>query len=116
MLQAAITALILVGIYKLIDGNNAESSDSDIDWWIAFVFVFAPMILIFIISLVVVGNDFSGIIILSAYSLYFIIPFIYLKKVLGYSSKKSLKCSVWIPVTVLAIEIPYTLIFGVHNA
>ncbi|WP_445363622.1 hypothetical protein ACJJIQ_02665 [Microbulbifer sp. ANSA003] len=115
MLQAAIIALILIGIYKLIDRNKAQSSDPDIDWWVAFTFVFVPMILIFIISLVVIGNAFSEIIILSAYSLYFIIPFIYLKKILGYSAKKSLKYSVWVPVTVLAIEIPYTLFFGLHN-
>ncbi len=115
MLQAAIIALILMGIYKFIDRNKPETNEPEIDWWVAFAFVFAPVFLIFLISIGVNTAELSPLIILAAYSLYFIIPFFYLKGMLDYPSKKSFKYAVWVPIVVIAVEVPIVILSGAAN-
>jgi len=113
MLEVAIIAFILIGVYKLIDRNKPENDDPKIDWWVALAFVFSPLLLIFFINIGVSALELSPFIVLVAYSLYFIIPYFYLKSMLDYSPRDSFRYAAWVPVVVIVVEIPLGLLFGV---
>ena len=116
MIQVAIMALILVGIYKIIDRNKPESNEPQIDWWMTFAFVLAPAFLIFLITIGILSAELSPSLVLVAYSLYFIVPFIYLKSMLDYTSKQSAKYAVWVPVVAVVVEVGFLLVIGGGNA
>lgn len=108
MLQAALGALILLGIYKFM---NAKS-DYDVTWWLAFVFILAPGFLIFLLSaglhLAELPADFA----LLGYSLYFLIPFLILRYGLEYQPGPALKFSAVVPLVAIATEIPFVLLMS----
>lgn len=112
MLQAAIAGLILLGIYKFIDTR----SDYEIDWWMAFLFVFVPGFLIMLISIGIVALGLSLSLVLLCYSLYFIFPFMFLKLSLNYESAPAAKLSGWVPVVAVLAEVPFALLNSALNA
>lgn len=106
MLQAAIGAVILLGIYKFIN----TKSDYDITWWLAFVFIIVPGILILLItaglSLMGLPTDFA----LLGYILYLVIPFSILRYGLDYERGPAMKLSIAVPIVAIATEIPFALL------
>jgi hypothetical protein len=116
MIQVAIMALILVGIYKVMDRNKPESNEPQIDWWMAFAFVLAPGFLIFLITIGILSAELSPTLLLAAYSLYFVVPFFYLKFMLDYTSKQSAKYAVWVPIVAIVVEVLFALVIGGGNA
>ena len=106
MIQAAIAGLILLGLYKFIDRNRVpEDFDPEVDWWMALIFVWAPSMIIWLISM---GLAIAGLplyLLLFGYLLYFIIPFLMLKFMLEFKLKRAIIYSCLVPVVAIFIEI-----------
>ena len=108
MLQAAICALLLLGIYKMM----TSKSDYKIDWWMAFSFVLLPMFLMFLLT---VGLDAMGLppqFAAAGYLLYFLIPFAFLKTSMEFSASEAGKYAAIVPMVVIVVEVPLVLMMG----
>lgn len=112
MLQAALAAMILMGIYKFMNSK----SDYEVDWWMAFIFILAPGFLIFLASIGLAYFDQPPQYILAGYVLYFVIPFLMLKYGLYYKTRVAFKFSIVVPVIAVLTEIPFVILFGAANA
>ena len=112
MLQAALGALILLGIYKFMNSK----SDYEIDWTMAFVFILAPGLLIFLLSIALNYFELTPELVLLGYLLYFLVPFIYLKTLLDYETKPAFNFSIVVPIVAALTEIPFLFLSGVPNS
>src|SRR5262245_51023049 len=105
MLQAAIAGLILVGVFRLMSDGSKY-----MDWSLAAAFVFCPALLIMLISLCLRLLDLPPALVLVAYTLYFIVPFVALKVVAGFTTKSAIKFSLVVPIVVILTEIPFVVL------
>lgn len=113
MLQAAIVGLILLGIYKFIDRNRKpEDFDTRVDWWMAFAFVFGPMVLILILRATLALLQMPGELEIIGYLFYLIIPFVVLKNLLDFTAKRAAIYAVWVPIVEIGMEIVVLLVLG----
>lgn len=114
MLQAAIAGFILLGIYKFIARRPKEEDafHVDIDWWMAFAFIFTPSVLIFFLSMFVAAIDANQIVVLIGYVLYFVIPFLVMKHMLDYPAREAAKLALVVPFVAVMTEIPFILLFS----
>ena len=108
MLQAAIGALVLIGIYKFMNSH----SDYEVSWVMAFLFILAPGFLIFLCSIVISYFDLNPALVLACYIFYFVVPFAYLKLLLDYQTKPAFKYSIVVPVVAVLTEIPFVLLMA----
>lgn len=112
MIHAAIGALILLGIYNFMNSK----SEYDITWWLAFVFIWLPGLLLFLISIGLNLLNLSPAYTLLGYPLYFVVPFLILKYGLEFERSPAIKFSVVVPIVAIATEILFAVIFGAANA
>lgn len=112
MVQAAIAAFILLGVYKFVARKPEDEEEFyvKVDWWLAFAFVFVPSILIFFASIGIATLELPPILILAADTLYFIVPFVTMKSMLDFKAKEALKLAAIVPVVAIATEIPFALL------
>ena len=112
MFQAAIAAVLLLGIYKLVARKPTEEGEYYIrvEWWLAFAFVLAPAILIYFISIGLAALQVPPGIIFATYILYFVIPFITLKVMLEFETKEAMKLALFVPIVVIVSEIPFLVL------
>lgn len=117
MIQAAIAGLILLGLYKFIDRNRVpEDFDPKVDWWMAFVFVWAPSILIMFISIGISALSLSLNWVLLGYVLYFLVPFSILKFMLEFKPKRAVLYSIPVPIVATITEVIIVVMLGNSNA
>jgi len=112
MIQAAIGALILLGIYKFMNSK----SEYDITWWMAFVFIWVPGFLLFLLSIGLNLLNLSPAFSLFGYLFYFAVPFLILKHGLEFDRSPAIKFSAVVPIVAIATEIPFVILLGAGNA
>jgi hypothetical protein len=112
MLQAALGAFILLGVYKLMNSK----SEYEINGMMAFVFIFTPGLMIFLISLGLAYYELSENFILYGYLLYFIIPFLVLKQGLEFKARQAFNFSIAVPIVAILTEIPFVVLLASQNA
>lgn len=112
MLQAALGAIILLGIYKFINSR----SEYEVNGTAAFVFILGPGFLIFLLSILLAKLGLNPVFALMGYILYFLLPFAYLKYALEYENRPALKFAMVVPVVAILTEIPFVFLFGTGNA
>ncbi len=112
MIQAALAALILLGIYKLIakKPENEDEFHVKVDWWLAFAFVLVPSLLIFFIGIGITAFGLPPVLLLIAYILYFIVPFVTMKSMLDFKAKEAIKLAAIVPIVAVVTEIPFALL------
>lgn len=111
MIQAAVAAFLLLGVYKLIEKKPVEGEfHIKVDWWLAFAFVLVPAILIFVVGIAVAAAAITPAFILPAYVLYFIVPFLVMKLWLDFKTSEALKLALCVPVVAIAIEILFAIL------
>ena len=117
MLQAAISALILLGIYKFLDRNRTpEDFDPKVDWWMAFAFIFAPSILLLLLNMLLGILSLNPLLILVGYILYFIVPFAVLKGMLDFQTKRAVMFSIFVPIVAITTEVIYFIVLPTPTA
>ena len=117
MIQSAIAGLILIGIYRFLDRNRTpEDFDPKVDWWMAFVFVMAPSMLIFLLAMGLGVISMPSELALFGYLFYFLIPFGMMKGMLEFQTKRAVVFSLWVPAIAVVTEISAVLLIGVPNA
>lgn len=89
-----------------------SKSEYEIDGWIAFVFIFVPSMLIFLLSMGLAMLNLSPLLAVLGYSFYFLVPFLFLKLSFEYETKPAFKFAVVVPVVAIFTEIPFYFIFG----
>ncbi|MFL0798733.1 MAG: hypothetical protein K6L73_14720 [Cellvibrionaceae bacterium] len=105
-IQALLSGVILIGIYKYIDRNReAEDFDPVVDWKMAALFVFSPTVLIWLANIGIAIAQISWGFILIAYTLYFIIPFAMLKFMLEFKQERAVAYAAWVPVIAISTEL-----------
>ncbi len=112
MLQAGLGALILLGIYKFMNSK----SDYKVDGWIAFLFILAPGIIMFLLAAGLGLANINPNYAVWGYLLYFLFPFAFLKLSLEYETKPALKYSIVVPIVAVVTEIPFVLLSGASGA
>ena len=112
MIQAAIASVLLICVYKFMKTNN----EYEIDWWMAFVFVLVPVLLIFLISIGLGVLELPQEYALLGYLFYLIVPFSILKFGLDFNASTAMKFSIWVPVAAVIAEIPFVILMGAGNA
>ncbi len=112
MLQAAIAGLILLGIYKFID----TKSEYEIDWWMSFLFIFAPSIVIFLLNIGIGIAGINPMFALFGYVFYFIFPLLFLKLGLDFETKPAMKVAAWVPIVAILTEIPFVFLMQAPSA
>lgn len=108
MLQAALGALILMGIYKFMNSK----SEYEVNGTAAFVFILGPGFLIFLLAILFGYLGVSPAFSLLGYLLYFFLPFAYLKYGLEYANGPAFKFAIVVPVVAILTEIPFLFLFG----
>ena len=108
VIQAAIGALILLGIYKFINSK----SEYEITWWMAFVFIMVPGFLFLLLGIGINLLNLSPMLSLIGYIFYFAVPFLILRYGLEFQRSPAIKYSTVVPVVAILTEIPFILIFG----
>ena len=99
-------------IYRFMKTNN----EYEIDWWMAFVFVLVPVLLI---SLLTMGLGILGLnmgFVLVGYLLYFIFPFLFLKLGLDFENGTAFKFAIVVPFVAIAAELPFIFLLGAADA
>lgn len=103
MIHAAISAIILLGIYQFM---NAKA-ENKINVGIAFVFVLVPSFVIFLIRLVLELYGAPQNYALFGYVLYFIFPFLFLKFALEYQNSSAFRYAIIVPAVATVTVIPF---------
>jgi len=117
MIQSAIAGLILIGIYKFLDRNRIpEDFDPAVDWWMAFVFVFTPTILIFILAMGLGLAELPPEFVLVGYLFYFLVPFAMLKGMLDFKLKRAILFSIWVPIIAILTDVFFVALLGASSA
>lgn len=111
MLQIAISAAFMVGIFKLFESKNKKYDLVEVDWWVGAAVVAVPAFIVFFLSAALAEK--LGILLLPiALAIYFFVPFFYFKSMLEYPAKMAALYSVFVPVIVFTIEVVFMVIFG----
>lgn len=108
MIQAAIGAVILLGIYKFMNSK----SEYEVSGMMAFVFILGPGFLMFLLSIALNYLELSPSLALLGYALYFILPFCVLKFGLDFQNGPATKFSLVVPAVAVLTEIPFYLLLG----
>jgi hypothetical protein len=112
MLQAAIAAVLLLGIYKLVakKPTNDDEFYIKVDWWLAFAFVLVPAMLIFFIGMGLAALELPTELVLVAYVLYFVVPLVVMKMMLDFKTGEAIKLACFVPVVAIIAEIPFVFL------
>lgn len=117
MITAGIAGLILIGVFKFLDRiRQREDFDPQVDWWMAFVFVYVPSLLIFLLRIGLGIAELPQSLALTGYLFYFFVPFVMLKFMLGFESKRAVLFSIFVPIIVLLLEVLIVSFVGVESA
>jgi hypothetical protein len=108
MIQAALGGLILIGIYKFMNSRL----EYEITWWMAFLFVLVPGLLLLLLNIGIGLLNLSPLFVLLGYVLYFIVPFLILRFGLEFERSPAIKFSAVVPIVAIATEIPFALLLG----
>ncbi len=108
MLQAALGAIILLGIYKFMNSK----SEYEVNGTAAFVFILGPGFLIFLLSILLAKLGINPLFTLVGYVLYFLLPFAYLKYGLEYQNRPAFNFAIVVPVVAILTEIPFVFLLG----
>lgn len=112
MIQAALGAFILLGLYKFMN----TKSDYEIDKMMAFIFILVPCLLIFLLTLGLGYFEISTSYALFGYLLYFIFPFLFLKLGLEFQARPAFNFAIVVPVVAILTEIPFAILLSSANA
>jgi hypothetical protein len=111
VLEAALSGLILLGIYHFLDRKRVPKDyDPQVDWWIAGLFVFAPKMIIWLLAAGLAIFELPTKLVLLGYCLYIVIPFGMLKFMLFFDTQRALKFALFVPVTGLLFEVIFFML------
>lgn len=101
MIQAAIIAVMLLGLFKVIDRNR----DPKIDEWEAIVIGAAPAMIAWVIALVIGMLGLPEYLNLFGFLAYLVAPYLILTKQFEYPSKRAIFYSAFVPVVAIVSEV-----------
>ncbi len=108
MIQAALSALVLLGAFRFLKNET----DYEISWWLAFVAVLVPAILLSWGSLGLQAAGLDPGYVLLGYPLYFLFPFLLLKLGLDFPAVSAAKHAGVVLLVVFLVEVGLALAFG----
>jgi membrane-associated protease RseP (regulator of RpoE activity) len=112
MIHGVIGALVLLGIYKFMNSK----SEYEVTWQLAFVFIWVPGFLLFLLSIGLNLLNLSPVFAMLGYLFYFAVPFLILKYGLEFDRSPAIKFSAVVPIVAIATEIPFVILLGAGNA
>jgi drug/metabolite transporter (DMT)-like permease len=104
MLQIAISAGLMFGIFKIFESKNKKYDLAEIDVWVGAAVVAAPAFILFCIK-IAFDNPQGLVFLLISLLTYFLVPFLYFKTLLEYPTKMAALYSAFVPIVVTAVEI-----------
>ena len=112
MLHAALTGLILLAIFKLLDKRylKVDKFHAVIDWYMSFAVVMAASVMIAFFNIAVISLELPRELMLISALFYLIIPFAIIKFMLDYKTKKAFSYAIWVPVIAIFVEMPMVLL------
>lgn len=118
MLHAALTGLILLVIFKLLDKRYLKKDQfhAVIDWYMSFAVVMAASVIIALFNIAVISLALPSELTLISALFYLIIPFGIIKLMLGYKTQKALSYAIWVPLIAILVEMPFALVANQPNA
>ncbi len=109
MLQIAISAAFMVGLFKLFESKNKKHDLAEIDWWVGAAVVAVPAFIVFFLR-TALAEKLGVFLIPIALATYFLVPFFYFKNMLEYPAKMAALYSVFVPVVVVIVEIIFMVL------
>lgn len=111
VLEAALSGLILFGIYHFLDRKRVPKDyDPQVDWWIAGLFVFAPKMIIRLLAAGLAIFELPTKLVLLGYCLYVVIPFGMLRFMLYFDTPRALKFALLVPVVSFSFEVIFFIL------
>jgi hypothetical protein len=103
-------------VYKLFDKHYGKKDKLhvDMDWYVSFAIFITCYFAVILLGIAIASMNIppSLSLALGGYILYLILPFLIIKLMLNYSTKKAIIYSSVVPLVAILAEIPFVLIRG----